>query len=334
MKLQAIYEPKGRAGEYSRLALNVYRTCVHGCRYCYVPGATRMKVRDFHLFPALLSRMVNTRSSVSWLIFPLDKSWYLCYTLSEYETRKTDKPRTRNYLRPGRPTQRVSAIRVSYSPGRGRKEVSMTQVERVEKKIAEVRGKARTRTVDGRDLLQVLDEARTNGYGLRAGATVANSYGFVASRMRLLAVRGPKCYGVKVNWGNASRGASEFPDGGRQDANIRECARLQKRGFPRKAGWLRIPTAEVTVILAERRLRARVEAQREWPEPVPQVEVTRDDSLRAGNCERETERVAKWFGDRVAIPASELRQTILSREPEIAYYARRAVEAAAARVTV
>jgi len=31
-----IYEPTGKAREYSPLALNVYNGCDHGCRYCYV----------------------------------------------------------------------------------------------------------------------------------------------------------------------------------------------------------------------------------------------------------------------------------------------------------
>jgi DNA repair photolyase len=33
--MRTIYEPKGRAREYSRLALNIYDGCGHGCRYCY-----------------------------------------------------------------------------------------------------------------------------------------------------------------------------------------------------------------------------------------------------------------------------------------------------------
>lgn len=41
--MQAIYEPKGRALEYSLLALNPwgYSWCSHDCTYCYVPGMCR-----------------------------------------------------------------------------------------------------------------------------------------------------------------------------------------------------------------------------------------------------------------------------------------------------
>lgn len=33
-----IYEPKGKAREYSPLALNYYKGCNHNCLYCYVPN--------------------------------------------------------------------------------------------------------------------------------------------------------------------------------------------------------------------------------------------------------------------------------------------------------
>jgi DNA repair photolyase len=33
--MQTIYQPKGKAFEYASLALNLYESCPHGCRYCY-----------------------------------------------------------------------------------------------------------------------------------------------------------------------------------------------------------------------------------------------------------------------------------------------------------
>ena len=35
--MSKIYEPSGRAREYSPLALNLYKGCTHQCQYCYVP---------------------------------------------------------------------------------------------------------------------------------------------------------------------------------------------------------------------------------------------------------------------------------------------------------
>jgi len=46
--MSAIYEPKGAAREYAPLAVNLFSGCLHGCRYCYVPGCLRKKRVDFH----------------------------------------------------------------------------------------------------------------------------------------------------------------------------------------------------------------------------------------------------------------------------------------------
>jgi DNA repair photolyase len=39
-----IYEPRGKAREYSDLAVNLYTGCSHACRYCYCPAILRKTV--------------------------------------------------------------------------------------------------------------------------------------------------------------------------------------------------------------------------------------------------------------------------------------------------
>ena len=46
-RLKTIYEPKGRAREYAELAVNLYRTCFHGCVYCYSPNVMHVKPEEF-----------------------------------------------------------------------------------------------------------------------------------------------------------------------------------------------------------------------------------------------------------------------------------------------
>ena len=46
--MNVIYEPRGRAREYSELACNLYRGCTHGCIYCYAPSCMHTTEAKWH----------------------------------------------------------------------------------------------------------------------------------------------------------------------------------------------------------------------------------------------------------------------------------------------
>lgn len=45
--MQAIYQPRGKAGEYADLAINIFDGCEHGCVYCYVPNMKKWSREEF-----------------------------------------------------------------------------------------------------------------------------------------------------------------------------------------------------------------------------------------------------------------------------------------------
>lgn len=45
--MSVIYEPSGRAREYAPLAVNLYGSCMHGCKYCYCPAILHKRPEDF-----------------------------------------------------------------------------------------------------------------------------------------------------------------------------------------------------------------------------------------------------------------------------------------------
>jgi DNA repair photolyase len=71
-----IYEPSGKAREYSPLAANLYSGCNHGCLYCFAPGIAR-KSRGEYLYPVPVNDAVRNfeRDAVKfyggdkWILF-------------------------------------------------------------------------------------------------------------------------------------------------------------------------------------------------------------------------------------------------------------------------
>lgn len=49
--MSIIYQPAGKAREYSPLALNIYLTCTHKCNYCYAPRIRRQSQDQYFTKP-------------------------------------------------------------------------------------------------------------------------------------------------------------------------------------------------------------------------------------------------------------------------------------------
>lgn len=81
-----IYEPKGKAREYSALACNLYRGCGHGCVYCYAPSATRRDRNEFYGRPAPRNDIIKQISKeIQALKKPTDSPVLLCFTCDPYQ---------------------------------------------------------------------------------------------------------------------------------------------------------------------------------------------------------------------------------------------------------
>ena len=93
-----IYEPKGRAREYSYLACNLYEGCVHGCKYCYVPDILRRERSDFHLSVKPRTNILREISKDLAKIKDTYKRVLLCFTCDPYPPAKYEKGLTRQAL--------------------------------------------------------------------------------------------------------------------------------------------------------------------------------------------------------------------------------------------
>jgi len=85
---QVIYEPSGRALEYSGLACNLYNGCDHRCVYCYAPSATRTAREEFqHPAPRkdILARLAHDAPLISSPMMPEGKSVLLSFTSDAYQ---------------------------------------------------------------------------------------------------------------------------------------------------------------------------------------------------------------------------------------------------------
>ncbi len=57
--MQVVYQPQGRALEYSELACNLYMGCSHGCKYCFAPACMRKTPEQWHSSPYCRSGVIG-----------------------------------------------------------------------------------------------------------------------------------------------------------------------------------------------------------------------------------------------------------------------------------
>jgi len=90
--MSLIYEPKGKAREYSPLALNIYNGCDHNCKYCYLkcinsnlskPNPTKRNNLIQNLEKELKRNNINKQILLSFSGDP-----YCSYEMESGETRK------------------------------------------------------------------------------------------------------------------------------------------------------------------------------------------------------------------------------------------------------
>lgn len=88
-----IYQPAGRAGEYSHLAVNLYVGCNHRCVYCY--GKDVMRNPDFHKIQAVRNGVIEKLAKEAPDYARTDERVLLCFACDPYQLLDEEEKVTR-----------------------------------------------------------------------------------------------------------------------------------------------------------------------------------------------------------------------------------------------
>lgn len=221
--------------------------------------------------------------------------------------------------------------------------------------LKELQGRRTARILGVSDVVQIVREALANGAGCTGGGTVANCYNYPAHQTASLAVRlADGSVAIYLGDANAKRGSRSYP---------REIPVRGVVGAPEgSAKWVdkivvwataATPTEDAygdplppTLVLPEgivcglvalqsRRAKATARAESAKLADLREVPVTLGDSVEAGNCRHESERVARtYFPGRDSVPAGDLIDAIVAHEPHLLPRVERAVRHAATALVV
>jgi DNA repair photolyase len=97
-KLKVIYEPTGRAREYSPLAANLYSGCNHGCAYCYGPNCLQVDRQNFYDNPKGRDGVLEKLQSDCQQLIGTKTPVLLCFTCDPYQKLDDDLQLTRKAL--------------------------------------------------------------------------------------------------------------------------------------------------------------------------------------------------------------------------------------------
>lgn len=96
--MSIIYQPKGKAREYSPLACNVYIGCNHQCKYCYAPRIQFKKPKDYKE-PIPKRNILNNLEIDCKKYAYTDKNVLLCFMSDPYNIREKELKITREALK-------------------------------------------------------------------------------------------------------------------------------------------------------------------------------------------------------------------------------------------
>jgi len=96
--MNVIYEPKGRAREYSELACNLYLGCTHGCRYCYAPACMRTTDEEWHAAARPRAKVIELLGKDARNLRGDQRRILFCFLSDPYQPLEREKHLTREAL--------------------------------------------------------------------------------------------------------------------------------------------------------------------------------------------------------------------------------------------
>lgn len=86
--MQVIYEPKGAALEYAKLAVNLYNGCRFACKYCYVPAIFRQQLEQWSADPQPRKDILKKLEADAKKIAGDKRTILLSFTCDPYQSPK------------------------------------------------------------------------------------------------------------------------------------------------------------------------------------------------------------------------------------------------------